>query len=52
MAHRLNPVLDSSRILVMRAGRLAEFDRPRNLLKRETSLFAELVSRALLVSAS
>jgi ABC-type proline/glycine betaine transport system ATPase subunit len=38
--------MDSSRILVMRNGRLAEFDRPRALLARKSSLFSELVRNA------
>lgn len=43
IAHRLETILDSDRILVMSQGRLAEFDRPGALLNRPGSLFAELV---------
>lgn len=43
IAHRLETILDSDRILVMSQGRLAEFDRPAALLNRRDSLFAELV---------
>lgn len=43
IAHRLETILDSDRILVMSQGRLAEFDRPSVLLARKDSLFAELV---------
>lgn len=46
VAHRINTIMDSDRILVMEAGRVAEFDSPANLLSpsRSTpSLFASLV---------
>lgn len=43
IAHRLETILDSDRILVMAQGRLAEFDKPGVLLNRPGSLFAELV---------
>ncbi|KAM3568005.1 hypothetical protein VYU27_009863 [Nannochloropsis oceanica] len=46
IAHRLETILDSDRILVMRNGRLVEFDRPHVLLNRSNSLFAELVRSA------
>ncbi|TFJ81540.1 hypothetical protein NSK_006792 [Nannochloropsis salina CCMP1776] len=46
IAHRLETVLDSDRILVMQNGRLVEFDRPQTLLGRRNSLFAALVRGA------
>ena len=33
IAHRLNTIADSDRVLVMEAGQVAEFDKPENLLK-------------------
>ncbi|XP_074600380.1 ATP-binding cassette sub-family C member 4-like isoform X2 [Brevipalpus obovatus] len=45
IAHRLNTVIDSSRILVLDAGRVVEFDRPYNLLNDQESFFTKLVSK-------
>jgi len=42
IAHRLDTIIDSDRILVMDAGVIAEFDRPDNLLEDEDSIFHEL----------
>ncbi|XP_053685775.1 ATP-binding cassette sub-family C member 4-like [Sabethes cyaneus] len=42
IAHRLHTVMDSDRILVMDAGRMAEFDRPKNLLNQRDSYFRRL----------
>ncbi|KAJ1824257.1 hypothetical protein LPJ60_000916 [Coemansia sp. RSA 2675] len=42
IAHRLNTVMDSDRILVMDKGKVAELDTPANLLARD-SHFARLV---------
>uniref|UniRef100_A0A8C0J445 ATP-binding cassette sub-family C member 10 n=1 Tax=Chelonoidis abingdonii TaxID=106734 RepID=A0A8C0J445_CHEAB len=39
IAHRLNTILDSDRVLVMHAGKVAELDSPAVLSKREDSLF-------------
>jgi ATP-binding cassette subfamily C (CFTR/MRP) protein 1 len=44
IAHRLNTIIDSDRILVMKDGRVAEFDTPAALLDQEGSIFASLVS--------
>lgn len=45
IAHRLNTILDSDRVLVLQKGQVAEFDSPQVLLQRgaQHSLFAELV---------
>ncbi|CAG79302.1 YALI0E08969p [Yarrowia lipolytica CLIB122] len=44
IAHRLNTVMDSDRILVLDAGNVVEFDTPEELLKNKNSLFYALVN--------
>ncbi|XP_035178458.1 multidrug resistance-associated protein 7 isoform X1 [Oxyura jamaicensis] len=43
IAHRLNTILDSDRVLVMQAGRVAELDSPSYLSKKDGSLFQRLL---------
>jgi ABC-type multidrug transport system fused ATPase/permease subunit len=43
VAHRLNTIMDSDKVLVMDQGIAAEFDSPTNLLGRQDSLFKALV---------
>lgn len=45
IAHRLATIMDSSRILVLNAGRVAEFDTPRALLQRSGGILACLVAQ-------
>ncbi|XP_015788861.1 multidrug resistance-associated protein 4-like [Tetranychus urticae] len=45
IAHRLNTIIDSSRVLVLDAGKVEEFEVPYNLLQRKTSLFSKLVAQ-------
>ncbi|KAL7987480.1 hypothetical protein Chor_006399 [Crotalus horridus] len=43
IAHRLNTILDSDRVLVMHAGRVAELDSPAVLSQKQDSLFQHLL---------
>ncbi|EGI58008.1 Putative multidrug resistance-associated protein lethal(2)03659 [Acromyrmex echinatior] len=43
IAHRLNTVMDSDRILVMDAGSIVEFDHPHILLQKETGYLKTMV---------
>ncbi|KAG9411163.1 hypothetical protein AC1031_016811 [Aphanomyces cochlioides] len=46
IAHRLETILDSDRILVLDAGQVKELDAPATLLANSESAFAQLVRRA------
>jgi len=50
IAHRLNTILKSDRIIVMDSGKVAEFDNPPNLLKNQSSIFYSLVQEAGLIN--
>lgn len=43
VAHRLNTIIDSDRVLVMDAGKAIEFDTPYNLLNRQHGVFKDMV---------
>ena len=45
IAHRLQTIIDSDRVLVMDAGRVAEFDSPHLLLRDNGSQFSELARK-------
>lgn len=52
VAHRLNTIIDSDKVLVMESGQVKEFDKPANLLKDEETLFAKLVDATGKATAS
>ncbi|XP_022093420.1 multidrug resistance-associated protein 4-like [Acanthaster planci] len=43
IAHRLNTIMDSDKVMVLDAGRLIEFDEPYILLQKEGSTFTRMV---------
>ena len=49
IAHRLNTIMDSDRVLVLDQGRVAEFDSPATLLNNESTIFYSLAKDAGLV---
>lgn len=50
IAHRINTILDSDKIVVLDHGKVAEFDTPSELVRRK-GLFYELVKEAGLLGA-
>ncbi|CAG9767682.1 unnamed protein product [Ceutorhynchus assimilis] len=46
VAHRLNTIMDSDKVLVMDAGTMIEFDHPHNLLKNPNSVFNHMVDES------
>lgn len=49
IAHRLNTVMDSSRIMVIDHGRVVEFDTPKELLDDPSSIFYSMASSANII---
>ncbi|KAJ8918453.1 hypothetical protein NQ315_008150 [Exocentrus adspersus] len=45
IAHRLQTIMDSDKVLVMDAGRVAEFDHPHILLQNHNGIFTKLVAQ-------
>lgn len=49
IAHRLNTIMDSDRIIVLEKGVIAEFDTPQNLLANVNSIFYEMAKNSGIV---
>ncbi|XP_050687231.1 ATP-binding cassette sub-family C member 2-like isoform X2 [Eriocheir sinensis] len=49
IAHRLNTIMDSDRVMVLEAGRIAEFDAPATLLQQPSSVFYSMAKDAGIV---
>ena len=45
IAHRLDTIMDSDRVMVLSEGTVIEYDSPQVLLEKEDSAFAQLVKR-------
>ncbi|CAN1227639.1 ABC transporter C family member 2 [Linum grandiflorum] len=43
IAHRLNTIIDSDRVLLLDSGRVLEYDSPEELLSRDDSAFSKMV---------
>lgn len=52
VAHRLNTVMDSDRILVMDAGSVVEFDHPHILLKNKNGYLYSMVGQTGLATSN
>ncbi|KAL3283296.1 hypothetical protein HHI36_006444 [Cryptolaemus montrouzieri] len=44
VAHRLNTIMDSDKVIVMDAGQIQEFDSPHNLLQDHNGFFSKMLS--------
>lgn len=49
IAHRLNTVMDSSRIMVIDRGSVVEFDTPKSLLENKSSIFFSMANNAQII---
>ncbi|KIY91274.1 hypothetical protein MNEG_16691 [Monoraphidium neglectum] len=45
IAHRLNTIMDSDRVIVLDAGRVVEDGEPHELLKRDQGIFTGMVEQ-------
>lgn len=50
IAHRLNTIMDSDRVIVLDQGKIAEFDSPKALLDDKNSIFYSMAKNAGLVN--
>ena len=52
IAHRLQTIIESDKVLVMGDGKVKEFDEPQTLMKNENSHFTKLVNHLKKISNS
>ncbi len=51
IAHRLNTIMDSSKVMVLDNGRVIEYDSPGDLLRRTNSVFYGMAKEAGLLGS-
>lgn len=52
IAHRLNTIIDYDKVVVMRAGEVAEFDSPTALMAKPDSIFSQMIRESSPTKAS